>query len=266
MCPGGGLRITRSGYCADSASRGHAPPRMNCRWAWVTLPPTRRRQRPALPPPWRSGRLSPSRVLGGCRGDGPGSLRPPTVAVHCMVYSDDFGPGTLTPDRSNEMTDVTVTNRRVDSSANEDLTKLARYGADSFGYPCRRAASSPGLTPAQICRSRAPTFATPDRAGSGYSVRAICVRGRRRSSRGGIHVPRHGPACPSSVAPAIRRDAGWRRRCQWSSCVRGRGRPAGLVEDTPEARASIRHRGVAPRCVEVDASPRPAITADRPRR
>jgi AhpD family alkylhydroperoxidase len=32
------------------------------------------------------------------------------------------------------MTDVTVTNRRADSSANEDLTKLARHGADTFGY------------------------------------------------------------------------------------------------------------------------------------
>ena len=32
------------------------------------------------------------------------------------------------------MTDVTVTNCRVDSSANEDLTKLARHGADTFGY------------------------------------------------------------------------------------------------------------------------------------
>ena len=32
------------------------------------------------------------------------------------------------------MTDVTVTNRRVDSSANEDLTTLARHGADAFGY------------------------------------------------------------------------------------------------------------------------------------
>jgi AhpD family alkylhydroperoxidase len=32
------------------------------------------------------------------------------------------------------MTDVAVTNRRVDSSANEDLTKLARHGADTFGY------------------------------------------------------------------------------------------------------------------------------------
>jgi AhpD family alkylhydroperoxidase len=50
------------------------------------------------------------------------------------VYSVDFGPRTLTPDRSNEMTDVTVTNRRADSSANEDLTKLARHGADTFGY------------------------------------------------------------------------------------------------------------------------------------
>jgi hypothetical protein len=51
-----------------------------------------------------------------------------------VVYSVDFGPGTLTPDRRNEMTDVTVTNRRADSSANEDLTKLARHGADTFGY------------------------------------------------------------------------------------------------------------------------------------
>ena len=32
------------------------------------------------------------------------------------------------------MTDVTVTNRRADSSANEDLAKLARLGADAFGY------------------------------------------------------------------------------------------------------------------------------------
>ena len=32
------------------------------------------------------------------------------------------------------MTDVTVTNRRADSSANEDLTQLARHGADAFGY------------------------------------------------------------------------------------------------------------------------------------
>ena len=29
---------------------------------------------------------------------------------------------------------MTVTNRRVDSSANEDLTTLARHGADAFGY------------------------------------------------------------------------------------------------------------------------------------
>ena len=56
----------------------------------------------------------------------------PSPATH--ICSDDFGPGTLTPDRSNEMTDVTVTNRRVDSSANEDLTTLARHGADAFGY------------------------------------------------------------------------------------------------------------------------------------
>ena len=32
------------------------------------------------------------------------------------------------------MTDVTVTNRRADSSANQNLTRLARHGADSFGY------------------------------------------------------------------------------------------------------------------------------------
>jgi AhpD family alkylhydroperoxidase len=32
------------------------------------------------------------------------------------------------------MTEVTVTNRRADSSANEDLTQLARHGADTFGY------------------------------------------------------------------------------------------------------------------------------------
>lgn len=32
------------------------------------------------------------------------------------------------------MTDVTFTHRRLDSSANQDLTKLARHGADAFGY------------------------------------------------------------------------------------------------------------------------------------
>jgi len=32
------------------------------------------------------------------------------------------------------VTDVTITNRRADSSANEDLTQLARHGADTFGY------------------------------------------------------------------------------------------------------------------------------------
>ena len=32
------------------------------------------------------------------------------------------------------MTDVTVTNRRADSSANRDLTQLARSGAGAFGY------------------------------------------------------------------------------------------------------------------------------------
>jgi AhpD family alkylhydroperoxidase len=57
-----------------------------------------------------------------------------TVAVHCKVFSVDLGPGTLGPDRSKDMTEVTVTNRRADSSANEDLTQLARHGADAFGY------------------------------------------------------------------------------------------------------------------------------------
>lgn len=32
------------------------------------------------------------------------------------------------------MSDVTSTNRRADSSANEALVKLARHGADAFGY------------------------------------------------------------------------------------------------------------------------------------
>ena len=32
------------------------------------------------------------------------------------------------------MTEVTITNRRADSSANQDLTRLARHGADTFGY------------------------------------------------------------------------------------------------------------------------------------
>ena len=32
------------------------------------------------------------------------------------------------------MTDMTITNVRADSSLNEDLTKLARHGADAFGF------------------------------------------------------------------------------------------------------------------------------------
>jgi AhpD family alkylhydroperoxidase len=32
------------------------------------------------------------------------------------------------------MTDVTITTKRVDSSSSEGLTRLARYGADTFGY------------------------------------------------------------------------------------------------------------------------------------
>lgn len=32
------------------------------------------------------------------------------------------------------MTGVTFTNWRIDTSANEDLTELARHGADTFGY------------------------------------------------------------------------------------------------------------------------------------
>ena len=35
------------------------------------------------------------------------------------------------------MTDVSVTKRRADSSANEDLARLARQGADTFGYSAR---------------------------------------------------------------------------------------------------------------------------------
>jgi hypothetical protein len=35
------------------------------------------------------------------------------------------------------MTDVTVTNHRADSSANQDLSQLARHGADAFGYKAK---------------------------------------------------------------------------------------------------------------------------------
>lgn len=35
------------------------------------------------------------------------------------------------------MTDGKVKTKRADSSTNEDLTKLARYGADAFGYQAR---------------------------------------------------------------------------------------------------------------------------------
>jgi AhpD family alkylhydroperoxidase len=35
------------------------------------------------------------------------------------------------------MTDVTVTNRRANSSASVDLTTLARHGADAFGYKAK---------------------------------------------------------------------------------------------------------------------------------
>jgi AhpD family alkylhydroperoxidase len=50
------------------------------------------------------------------------------------MYSVDCGPQNLDPDRSKHMTDVIFTNHRVDSSGNENLARLARQGADSFGY------------------------------------------------------------------------------------------------------------------------------------
>lgn len=53
------------------------------------------------------------------------------------------------------MTDVTITNRRADSSANENLVKLARHGADAFGNQAvlcvdRRLAQLSRLRVAQI--------------------------------------------------------------------------------------------------------------------
>ena len=50
------------------------------------------------------------------------------------AYSVHYGLRSLILDRSNDMTDVTFTNSRADSAANEDLTTLARHGADAFGY------------------------------------------------------------------------------------------------------------------------------------
>lgn len=38
------------------------------------------------------------------------------------------------PEKGNGMTEATITNHRADSSPNADLTKLARHGADTFGY------------------------------------------------------------------------------------------------------------------------------------
>ena len=54
--------------------------------------------------------------------------------LYRKAYSVHYGVGTLILERSNDMTDVTFTNSRADSSANEDLTTLARHGADAFGY------------------------------------------------------------------------------------------------------------------------------------
>jgi AhpD family alkylhydroperoxidase len=57
--------------------------------------------------------------------------------LYRKAYSVHYGVGTLILERSNDMTDVTFTNSRADSSANEDLTTLARHGADAFGYKAR---------------------------------------------------------------------------------------------------------------------------------
>jgi hypothetical protein len=82
------------------------------------------------------------------------------------------------------MTDVTVTNRRADSSANEDLTKLARHGADTFGYkanlrirPCwaRRARA--------WHRAQAPTSPAGGRVTHGQWPTCGCCRD-------GLTVPR----------------------------------------------------------------------------
>ena len=91
---------------------------------------------------------------------------------------------------------------------------------------------------------------------------AVCADGRRCStSRRGIDVPRHGPGRPSCRAPAVRRSASSSDHWHGSNGDRGRGRRAALVEDTPAASTSIRHRCVSPRCVDLDAPPRAAMTA-----
>src|SRR5918994_309764 len=61
----------------------------------------------------------------------PGS-RPLPCTARCTRPTS--APEPWDPDRSNDMTEVTVTNRRADSSANQDLTQLARHGAAALAY------------------------------------------------------------------------------------------------------------------------------------
>ena len=44
------------------------------------------------------------------------------------------GPANPDHDKSNDMSDETITIRRADSSANEKLARFARHGPEAFGY------------------------------------------------------------------------------------------------------------------------------------
>jgi AhpD family alkylhydroperoxidase len=67
----------------------------------------------------------PARFIGTKKQSAPNSPFSSLLYIRWNIADADW---------SNKMTDVTFTNRRADSSANEDLTKLARHGADAFGY------------------------------------------------------------------------------------------------------------------------------------
>ena len=85
-------------------------------------------------PGWRGTRCTAKPAHQGSNGPG-GSAAPNIDRDHEVHSRAGYFRWEITDaDWSNEMTDVTFTNRRADSSANEDLTKLARHGADTFGY------------------------------------------------------------------------------------------------------------------------------------
>ena len=94
------------------------------------------------------------------------------------------------------MTDVTLTNRRADSSANADLTRLARHGADAFGYrpACASTASSPSPAPAGVADQQLHLLPQPPLRGRTRRRHPppgdLKKRGLRKSCDGGCGVLR----------------------------------------------------------------------------